>query len=341
MRSLQLNLKRSWDFVNEEALISWDDSSRDDLLWWFAEGRLEEGTSLDLQIPDQMLWSDASDQGWGATIAGHFVSGVWVHSENLLSINMRELLAVERGLYQLAPHLQKGPIAIFCDNTTAISYLRKQGGTLSPALNEVAQRILRWAEVQELVLCPQFVMGKNNTVADALSRPDQILGSEWILHQQVFNDLRKRWPVVIDLFATSLSHRCSIYFAPMSDPMAAGTDAMLQSWDNLQAYAFPPFAMIRQVLNKAMTSHNLTMTLIAPFWPAREWFPDLLSLLLEPPIPLPERWDLLRQPHVRKFHQRLCTLQLHAWRLSSASPEPRDSLRRWLSNLANRGGNLL
>ena len=338
MRSLQLILKRSWDFVDEEAQISWDDSARDDLLWWFAEGRLERGTSLDLPIPDQMLWSDASDRGWGATFSDQYRSGVWSVAESLLSINMRELLAVERGLLELRPFLQEGAVAGFSDNTTAISYLRKQGGTLSQSLNEVSQRILRWCEDQNLVLCPQFVMGKNNVVADALSRPDQILGSEWILHQDVFDSLRKRWPAMIDLFATSLSHRCSLYFAPMSDPMAVGTDAMLQPWNDLQAYAFPPFAMIRQVLNKIMSSSNLTLTLIAPFWPAREWFPDLLSLLVEPPVRLPERWDLLRQPHIRRFHQRLSMLQLHAWRLSSGLRGPPDCLLEWLDSLAAVGG---
>ena len=50
----------------------------------------------------------------------------------------------------------------------------------------------------------------------------------------------------------------------MSDPMAAGTDAMLQSWDSLQVYAFPPFAMIGQVLAKVRASRSLELTLIAP-----------------------------------------------------------------------------
>ena len=53
-----------------------------------------------------------------------------------------------------------------------------------------------------------------------------------MLHQDVFNWLRQHWPVTIDLFASSLSHRCSVYFAPVSDPMAAGTDVMLHSWDS-------------------------------------------------------------------------------------------------------------
>ena len=45
--------------------------------------------------------------------------------------------------------------------------------------------------------------------------------------------------------------------------------------------------------------------------------PELLELLTEPPLPLPSRWDLLHQPHVRKFHRNLSMLRLHVWRGSS------------------------
>ena len=58
------------------------------------------------------------------------------------------------------------------------------------------------------------------------------------------------------------------------------------------------------------------LMLIAPFWPQRPWFPELLIL---PPLPLPSRWDLLCQPHIRRFHQNLSMLRLHAWRLSGFS----------------------
>ena len=46
-------------------------------------------------------------------------------------------------------------------------------------------------------------------------------------------------------FATSATHRGSIYFSPFRDPWSAGTDAFLQIWDSLRAYAFPPVAVIR------------------------------------------------------------------------------------------------
>ena len=341
MRALQLALRRGWNFLDESVLVPWDEPSRVDLLWWCAEGRLEGGVSLELSFPDRMLWSDASDQGWGATLEGQFASGVWSPEEALLSINARELLAVEKGLRSFQESLSGLTVAVFSDNTTALAYLRKQGGTFSPFLNQLSQRILRWSESQLMVLLPQFVQGKRNVVADALSRPHQVIGSEWTLHQEVFDHLRRSWPVTVDLFASSLNHRCPVFFATTSDPLAAGVDAMLQSWDFLQAYAFPPFAMVRPVINKLRSSKGTVLTLIAPFWSQKEWFPDLLELLLEPPIPLPLRWDLLRQPHVRKFHQNLSKLRLHAWRLSSVTQKPQDSLRAWLSDLASQGGGLL
>ena len=48
---------------------------------------------------------------------------------------------------------------------------------------------------------------------------------------------------------------------------------------HLQAYAFPPIAIIRRVALNLRASHNCDLTMIAPFWPQRDWFPDLLDLL--------------------------------------------------------------
>ena len=70
-------------------------------------------------------------------------------------------------------------MTVFVDNTTAVAYLRKQGGTRSPVLNSIAQRILHWAESLQIILAPPFIMGKNIVLADSLSRPNQVQGSEW------------------------------------------------------------------------------------------------------------------------------------------------------------------
>ena len=68
VRSLQLCLKYQWDFLDESQVILWDASSQEDLLWWFEEGRLEEGISLESHLPNRIFWTDASDQGWGAIV---------------------------------------------------------------------------------------------------------------------------------------------------------------------------------------------------------------------------------------------------------------------------------
>ena len=253
------------------------------------------------------------------------VSGLWSPGEVGVSINARELFAVEKGLLHFQSSLRDFTVAIYVDNSTAVAYLHKSEGTRSRLLDEIAQRILRWSELHAITLAPQFIPGSRNVLADSLSHPHQSLGSEWPLHRGVFWDLRLWWPVMVDLFATSANHHCSVYFSPFRDPQAAGTDAFLQSWDELQAYAFPPWSIIPRVLAKLRASRGTFLTLVAPYWPQMPWFPKLLDLAVAPPAVLLSRPALLFQPLSGLRHLDLLRLRLHAWRLSG------DSLVRQVS----------
>ena len=226
-------------------------------------------------------------------------------------------LAIFYALQHFLPLVRDTSVAVFSDNTTALAYLKNQGGTRSAVLNRTAQELLRWTELHSVTLLPQFIMGRNNVLADSLSRPNQILGSEWTLKMPVFHQLRQRWPVAIDLFATSLNHRCIPYFSPFHDPNSIRTDAFLQQWNGWQAYAFPPYALIPAVLKKLRSSSGVLMTIIAPYWPERPWFPELLELVVDSPVALPLDKDLLSQLHFHRQHLGLSRLALHAWRLSS------------------------
>ena len=322
MRSLQFILRQSWDHVDQTVLVAWTPGIRRDLDWWLDRKRLELGVALDQVSPQLDLWSDTSDVGWGAHLGEEVTSGLWAPEELDVSINVRELLAIERVLHWFAPQIRNSSVAIFADNATAVAYLLNQGGTRSLSLNSIAQRILRWSESLPVQVTPQFIMGRHNVIADSLSRPNQVLGSEWTLKIEVFQELRRKWPVSIDLFATSLSHRCSQYFSPFHDRSALGTDALLQSWDGWQAYAFPLWSLIPAVLKKLRSSSGVLLTIIAPYWPQRPWFPDLLDLVVDGPVALPQSRDLLRQPHFPRFHLGVPRLCLHAWRLSSDLPVP-------------------
>ena len=322
MWALQLCLHRSWDRQDLEDPVYASMECLRDLQWWLHLPCLSLGVSLCQVSPDLHFWSDASDVGWGAHLDRQVASGLWDAHQAALSINARELLAVQLGLHQFQSSLQGRTVAVFCDNTTAVAYLRKESGTRSPLLNTLAQEILRWTESLSIRLAPQFLPGSNSVLADALSRPHQLPHSEWSLNLTVFQSLRRLWPVQIDLFATSDNHRCSIYFSPFRDPMSAGTDAFLQFWDGLQAYAFPPVAVIPRVLAKLRASTGTELTLVAPHWAQRPWFSDLLQLSLAPPVILPAHQDLLRLPRSRHLYPDLRRLRLHAWRLSSDLPEP-------------------
>ena len=152
-----------------------------DLRWWLHLPRLSLGVSLRQVSPDLHFWSDAS--------------GLWDPQQTALSINAWELLAVQLGLFQFRSALQGRTVAVFCDNTTAVTYLRKEGGTRSPLLNTLAQEILRWTESLSIRLAPQFLPGSDNVLADALSRPHQLPHTEWSLNMTVFLSLRRLWLV--------------------------------------------------------------------------------------------------------------------------------------------------
>ena len=255
--------------------------------------------------------------GWHASLGDDQLSGLWSQDCSSFSINHQELLAVLYAVRGFLPSLQGQIVALYADNTTALTYLKKQGGTRSQTLNSVAQTILHLCEVHHIQLLPQFIPGKLNVLADSLSRKSQVLGSEWTLCSEVFHQLLRRWPATIDHFATSLNHRLPVYFSPMVDPHSTGTDALFQSWDGLQAFAFPPFGLIPRVLAKVRQSRGLELTLMAPFWTQHPWFPELLELLVEIPFFLPRRRDLLKQPHFHHYNQNLPVLQLTTYRLSS------------------------
>ena len=338
MRALQHRLHVSHPQDSPTEHVSWDDSCRGDLRWWSDPSYLIVRGDLSLPHLEFLLFTDASDMGWGASLGSDHLSSLWSPDVFLFSINHRELLAVylaNRGYL----HLIRGrSMSLFTYNTTALSYLCKEGGTRSSTLNSVAQEILRLCESNGVRLLQQFVPGHLGVLADSLSRSAQILSSEWTLCMDVCLELFRHWPVTVDLLATSLNRRLQVYFLPMVDPKAAAVDAMIQSWDHLQTYAFPPFGLIQRVLSKVRSSRNLEVTLVASFWLLRPWFLDLLDLLVDVPVLLPQRRDLLHQPHFHQYHRSLRTLELTGFRITSDPRTTSASLQEWLANLPSPEG---
>ena len=75
----------------------------------------------------------------------YFQLGVTFPLVALDKINLRQLRAIRMGLMECVQLLRQGRGSV-CDNTTAVAYLKKDGGTRSEVLSREAQAILGWSE---------------------------------------------------------------------------------------------------------------------------------------------------------------------------------------------------
>ena len=119
----------------------------------------------------------------------------------------------------------------------------------------------------------------------------------------------------IQLSHGSITNSHCIVF-PVPDSYAVAIDALSLNWDLLHAYAFPLFILIPAVLAKICQS-QCRIVLIATLWPQRQWFSEVLQLLVSAPICLPLFPKLLTQAKGKFLHQNLQLLDLHAWELSN------------------------
>ena len=127
-------------------------------------------------------------------------------------------------------------VLIASDNTSAVSYINKQGGTKSAAQCVLIWRIVTWCHNNKVTFRARHVPGSLNVIADSLSRRNQIQSAEWSLSPQIFKKVSRVWESLqVDLFATSLNKKLPLYVSPIPDPQAWAVDALNIPWENLVA----------------------------------------------------------------------------------------------------------
>ena len=162
-------------------------------------------------------------------------------------------MAIHLALKKTIKFIHHSCVMISTDNTTVVSYIKKQGGTHFPNLCIEVWETLHWCLEHDVVIRVSHIPGKFNILADRLSRLDRPIETEW--DQSIANSVFQmlNYPNV-DLFATRFNHKLPLYVSPVPDSHALAIDAFSMNWDLLHAHACPPFILIPAVLAKICQS---------------------------------------------------------------------------------------
>ena len=140
-----------------------------------------------------------------------------------------------------ALRLRNQHVLVLSDNACVVGSARRCGSK-SPTVNKEVLSFLKLAEETECTFEFMHVAGRENIVADALSR-DTLQEGEWSLPMEEFLRLQSLHGhrLLVDLFATPLNNKVEAFFCPFEFPRAEGKDAYLQDLNRFsQIYAFPP-----------------------------------------------------------------------------------------------------
>ncbi|KAL6730459.1 hypothetical protein Aduo_001434 [Ancylostoma duodenale] len=318
-----VTLKQRDRFDNKVEL---SEEAKSELRWWIQATATIPPTSFVRFSPDVAIASDASKIGWGAVCCGKTVGGRWTEKEAKEHINYLELKAAFFGLKVFAKQWSALNVLLEMDNTTAVSYIRKQGGTKSRAISELALELWEWAAERNIHIYATYKPGHSNTEADYQSRHREKERFEWSLDLDCTKALFEKFGTPeVDLFASRLNSKLEKFISFYPDPDAWKVDAFAHSWSHLYAFAFPPFILIARVIRKAVQD-GAHLLLITPLWKTQSWFPLALDHAENAPMLIPKHshlvTDLEGNPHPLL---RQANFHLIAWKISPKFGEGRDT----------------
>ena len=118
-------------------------------------------------------------QRLGRSLRGNLSKDLWSDREKRLHINVLELKAVSLALQRFKDQCQNQTVMVATDNSTAVAYINKQGGTHSAEMSALLWKIMTWCHHYQITLKARHIPGCLNVMADLLSRLNQVQSTEW------------------------------------------------------------------------------------------------------------------------------------------------------------------
>ena len=175
MRPFQFNLKEHWRYPQSlDNLLPLTEAIAAHLDWWQNPSNVMKGADLHPKDHSTQLFTDASNEGWGAHLDQNFTKGLWSDREIRLHINVLELKAVSLALRDFKDQCQNQTVLVATDNSTVVAYINKQGGTHSAEMCALLWKIMTWCHHYHITLKARHIPGCLNVMADLLVQPSAI-----------------------------------------------------------------------------------------------------------------------------------------------------------------------
>ena len=153
MRPFQFHLKEHWKFPQSlDSLLPWTEVISAHLDWWQNPAKVMIGADLHPKDHSIQLFTDASNEGWGAHLEQSSTKGLWSPQEKGLHINVLELKAVFLALRHFKDQCQDQTVLVATDNSTVVAYINKQGGTHSAEMCALLWRLMTWCHHYHIIL---------------------------------------------------------------------------------------------------------------------------------------------------------------------------------------------
>ena len=232
MRPLSVSPQEHWRYPQSlDSLLPWTEPISAHLDWWQNPSNVMRAADLHPKDHSIQLFTDASNEGWGAHLDQSSTKSLWSDWKKRLHINVLELKAVSLALRSFKDQCQNQTVLVATDNSTVVAYINKQGGTHSAEMCALLWKIMTWCHHYHITLKARHIPGCLNVMADLLSMSNQVQSTEWSLHPQVFKQICRKWFTPhVDLFVTHLNHKLPLYVSPVPDPSAWDIDALNLNW---------------------------------------------------------------------------------------------------------------
>ncbi len=224
-----------------------------------------------------IIFTDASNSGFGAAWGAAEVQGEWPGADQRLHIAWRELKAVLHALQSWAPRLAGRRVLVRCDNTQAVAAIN-HGSTRIPDGRSISRQIAELAVRQGFEIRAEHIPGVDNSRADRLSRDlAAAQGQNLCIKPEVFRRLvgtgcyKPTIDCCCDVLGLNAQPGCTEYFSAQRSVLGQqGALAGKALW------AFPPKSLVAEVLTviaaAAAMDPETRATVVVPNWPERSWY---------------------------------------------------------------------